>query len=421
VQTPTSKKEDGLDRWGISRRLRLTYLIGTYPRLTTTFIDREIRLLRRLGVDLRVISIRRPHGLLSSAQVKLQTEVYYVLPAQAHAVLWSHISFLLRRPAAYVGTLFHLVAASHPSFSARLRTVLHFGLGVHIARVLRDSYPTDHIHAHFLDRATLVALIIGRLLDKPFSATGHGTDIYVAPVLLRQKMAEAKFVAAVSRYSESHLRATVHDGSSPNLRCIYNGIETRRYRTQQRTRREPPLLLSVGQLKETKGFEYLLEACAHLRDRGYRFGCEIVGEGPLARGLENMIDRLHLSEHASLLGALPHEAVMEMYRQATIFILPCVTARNGARDSIPTVILEAMAMGLPVVSTDLSGIPEAVAHNTTGVLVRPQDPMALADAVARLLEDRALCDEMGRQARLRVEEMFDAEVNVRTLLQEFMG
>ena len=414
------KRAGRADPGGDPSEFRLTYVIGTYPRLTTTFIDREIRVLRGLGIPLQVISIRRPNGLLSGEQKILQSDVYYVLPASTRAVLWSHLSFMISRPLTYVGTFMHLVSRPHPASATRRRTILHFGLGVHIARMLRDRYPTDHIHAHFVDRATLVALVAARLLSIPFSATAHGTDIYVDPVLLPEKMAEAKFIAAISRYGESHLRATVPDGSRPSLRCIYNGIEVHRYRPQERPRREPRLLLAVGQLKETKGLRYLLEACAHLRDRGSEFDCDIVGEGPLRRGLEEMIDHLDLRDRVSLLGSLPHEVVMERYAQASIFVLPCVTGSDGARDGIPTVVLEAMAMGLPVVSTDLSGIPEAVLHGTTGLLVEPKDPDALADALGKLLDDEELCGRMGLEGRHRVVETFDSEINVRKLLQEFM-
>jgi glycosyltransferase involved in cell wall biosynthesis len=402
-------------------RFRLTYVIGTYPRLTTTFIDREIRVLRRLGFPLQVVSIRHPKGFLSAEQRRLQADIHYVLPASARDVLWSHLSMVASRPVQYVRTFFYLVSRPHPTVATRMRTILHFGLGVHIARILRDRYPTDHIHAHFVDRAALVALIVGRLLRIPFSATAHGTDIYVNPALLPEKLAEAKFIAAISRYSEDQLRAIVPDGSVPSLRCLYNGIELGRYRPKERERPEVALLLAVGQLKETKGFPVLLQACAHLSDLGYEFKCHIVGEGPLGHHLEETVDHLRLRDCVSMLGPLSHDVVMEKYEDASIFVLPCITGSDGARDGIPTVILEAMAMRLPVVSTELSGIPEAVQHGTTGLLVEPNDPMALANALRQLLDDDELCKRMGIQGRRRVAETFDSEKNVRALLAEFMS
>jgi glycosyltransferase involved in cell wall biosynthesis len=401
--------------------LRLTYVIGTYPRLTTTFIDREIRVLRRLGFPLQIISIRRPEGLLSAEQKSLKADVHYVLPASARDVVWSHLSFIASRPVEYVRTLLYLESRPHPTFASRIRTILHFGLGVHVARLVRDRYPTDHIHAHFVDRAALVALIAGRLLNRPFSATAHAADIHVNPVLLAEKIGEAKFVASISHYGGSHLRAAVADGSLARVRCIYNGIEVRSYQPQEMPRRERALLLSVGQLKQKKGFAHLIEACAKLRDRGVDFDCEVVGEGPLGPALEALIDRLALRDRVSLLGPLPHEAVMAKYAEATIFVLPCVTGVDGDRDGIPTVILEAMAIGLPVVSTDLSGIPEAVESGTTGLLVEPGDSKALAVALEQLLGDEESRRRMGLQGRRRVVETFDSEINVKRLVREFLS
>jgi colanic acid/amylovoran biosynthesis glycosyltransferase len=404
-----------------SSRLRLTYVIGTYPRLTTTFIDREIRALRRQGFPLQIISIRRPEGLLSAEQKVLETDVHYLLPASTRDVALSHLSFVASRPVEYVRTLVYLASRPHPTFASRIRTILHFGLGVHVARLLRDQYQTDHIHAHFVDRAALVALIAGRLLNRPFSATAHAADIHVNPVLLAEKIGQAKFVASISHYGGTHLRAAVADGSLARIPCIYNGIEVRRYKPQEMPRREPALLLSVGQLKQKKGFAYLIEACARLRDRGVEFDCEVVGEGPLGPALEGLIDRLALRDRVSLLGPLPHDAVMAKYAEATIFVLPCVTGFDGDRDGIPTVILEAMAMGLPVVSTELSGIPEAVASGTTGLLVEPGDSKALADALEQILEDEESRKGLGLQGRRRVEERFDSDTNVKRLVREFLS
>jgi colanic acid/amylovoran biosynthesis glycosyltransferase len=420
VETPEAKTGGHPDPRRVPSGFRLTYIIGTYPVLTTTFIDREIETLRRLGVSVQVISIRRPLRLLSPAQTRMQSGVHYVLPAPIAAVLRNHLSMILSRPVAYLGLFVYLLSRPHPTLRSRLRTLLHFGLGVHITSLLRDRYPTDHIHAHFADRASLVALIASRLLNRPFSLTAHANDIYVNPSLLPEKMAHAKVTVTVSRYNESHLRATSANGQGANIRCIYNGIDLPTYLPQPSTPRELPLLLAVGQLKDKKGLRYLIEACRILRGRGFQFECEIVGDGPLRGSLEAMIERLALRDHVALLGALPQDTVTAKYGDADVFVLPCVIASDGDRDGIPTVILEAMAMGLPVVSTDLSGIPEAVVDGTTGLLVRPEDPTALADALARLLDDSGLRERMGRQGRLRVEEMFDAEANVRTLLQEFV-
>jgi len=195
------------------RTPRLTYVIGTYPLPTTTFIDREIESLRRAGADLRVISIRRPGKPPAGRQLALQEGVRYVLPVSMWSLARSHLTFLVSRPATYLRTLAFVASRPHPSRRVRIKTIGHFGVAVHVARMIRES-GTDHIHAHFVDRAALVALVAGRLLGTPFSATAHAVDIYVDPVLLPEKVSHAKFVATCTRYNEAHLARTLNGASN---------------------------------------------------------------------------------------------------------------------------------------------------------------------------------------------------------------
>jgi colanic acid/amylovoran biosynthesis glycosyltransferase len=401
---------------------RLAYVIGTYPVPTTTFVDREIEALRRLGAHVRVISIRRPSPIgLSETQRRLRSEVRYVLPVPSRDVVRSHVRFLRSMPGTYLRTLVYVLSRPHPSFRSRAKTLLHFGTGVHVAGLIRELPPIDHLHAHFVDRAALVALVAGRLLGRSFSATAHANDIYVHPVLLHEKIASAKFIATCTRHNSEYLRSAVNGASGGKVRCVYHGLDLRDYPPSRASRRSRPLLLAVGQLKPKKGLHHLVEACRILAQRGSSFECEIVGEGPLRRELAARIAELDLRSRVRLLGALPHEVVVDRYREAAIFVLPCVTGPDGDRDGIPNVILEAMATGVPVVSTRHSGIPEAVEDGRTGLLVPPGDPEELADAIERLLEDGTLRERLGSRGRERVEEVFDIDVNAKALLAEVMA
>jgi glycosyltransferase involved in cell wall biosynthesis len=398
--------------------LKLAYIIGTYPSLTMTFIDREIRSLRGWGVGLRVLSIRRPRGALSDEQRELGRGVAYLLPVPVLAFIAAHLRFAVLRPAAYFGALLYLLTRRHPTLKARAMTLLHFAEGVYAAELLRGC---DQIHAHFVDRSATLALVAGRLLGVPYSVTAHANDIYVEPVLLPEKLSNARFVATCTGYNRAHLAALGADGLDRKLSCIYHGLDVGRYRPNGGPPPGRPVVVAVGQLKEKKGFAHLLDACRLLKDRGYDLDCHIIGEGPLRAALEAQIRRLGLEDRVALRGALPHDAVIEAYRRATLFVLPCVTGANGDRDGIPNVILEAMAMGLPVVSTDHSGIPEVVENGVDGLLVPPADAAALAGALARLLDDAAARRDLGAKAREKVAERFDAERNVRLLLEHFIA
>jgi glycosyltransferase involved in cell wall biosynthesis len=204
---------------------------------------------------------------------------------------------------------------------------------------------------------------------------------------------------------------------------IYHGLDTRRFAPRADSAEEaaPPVALSVGRLVEKKGFPVLIEACRLLKDRGYRFRCQIIGgPGPCAQQVASLIRELAVDDIVALQPAVTQEELREAYRQATLFALPCQIADNDDRDGIPNVLVEAMASGLPVVSTNISGIPELIEHGVNGLLTPQKDARALADAVARLLDAPAMRRELGAAARKKVCMSFDAESNVLALHRLFL-
>lgn len=384
------------------------YVIGTYPLLTTTFIDREIRELRSRGVNVEVLSIKRTDRPLSASQIAETADVTYVLPASALPVAYANIRYLVSRPARYVRTLWRLVRGEHSSLRLRGKTLLHFVMGAYVTSLVERRHPA-RVHAHFLDRATTVAIVISGLLDIPYSATAHANDIYVDPVLLPEKVAWSDFVATCTGYNVEHLDS-IADGSK--IRLIHHGLDLDSYEGRREADAQRPTILAVGQLKEKKGFRYLIEACRILESSGQDFACEIVGEGPFRSRLEEQIRDLGLGERIELLGALDHRDVIDHMQRASVFALPSIVTPDGDRDGIPNVILEAMAVGLPVVSTRVSAIPEVVREGETGILVDPGDPEALAVALAGLLEDGDKARQLGNGGRLLVERSFDIRRNV---------
>jgi glycosyltransferase involved in cell wall biosynthesis len=297
-------------------------------------------------------------------------------------------------------------------------TLLHFGEGVWAAQILRTQF-CEHIHAHFMDRAATLALVASRLLNISYSFTAHARDIYVDPVLQAEKLSEARFVATCTAYNRDYLLRWLPDGLGKKVKCIYHGLDTSNYQPVTPSGIIKPVLISVGQLKEKKGFTYLLQACRLLKDWGYDFECQIVGDGPLYESLAAQIRQLRLEGVVELCGMLAHQDVIQKYRQASVFVLPAVLAADGDRDGIPNVILEAMAMNLPVVSTEHSGIPEVLENGLNGLLVQPADIHALAKALAYLLDNPTLRLKFGKQGRQTVIEKFDLEHNVGELLAEF--
>jgi glycosyltransferase involved in cell wall biosynthesis len=389
-------------------------VIGTFPSLTTTFIDREVRALRRGGVDVQVVSMRRPPAELplSAEQAACAEGVLYLFPMNRRRLLVAHLHFAARRPRRLLGALIYLMTRPHPDWRARMKTLAHFGEGVYATYLIRDHLFRE-LHAHFADRAATIALIMSRLLDKPYSLSIHaGADIYVRPVLLPEKILGARHVVTCTAYNRVYLERLLDCNLENRVSCIRHGLELEKYSPRPRGLDELPMILAVGQLAERKGLADLVRACALLRDRGDRFICHIVGQGPQRPELEQLIAELGLEQCVLLCGPLPHEAVIDEYARAALFVLPCRQTKDGDIDGIPNVLPEAMAMGVPVVSTRLSAIPELIRDGENGVLVSPDDPLALADAMSALLAQPALREELGGNGRRTALEMFDLARNV---------
>jgi glycosyltransferase involved in cell wall biosynthesis len=393
---------------------RLIYVIGTFPSLTTTFIDREVRALRRVGVDVQVVSMRRPPAdlPLSTEQVEAAEGALYLFPMHWRRLLAAQLYFGARHPRRLLSALAYLVTRPHPDRRAWLMTLAHFGEGVYAAYLVRDR-PFRELHAHFADRAATIALIMSRLFAKPYSLSIHaGADIYVSPVLLPEKILGARHVVTCTAYNRAYLERLLDCDLEKQVSCIRHGLELEKYSAQSRAADSLPIILAVGQLAERKGLADLVRSCGLLRDRGYQFVCHIVGQGPQRPELERLIADLGLEQIVLLCGPLPHEAVIEAYARAALFVLPCRQTKEGDIDGIPNVLPEAMAMGVPVVSTHLSAIPELIYDGENGLLVPPDDPAALAEKMAVLLTQPALREELGRNGRRTALEMFDVAQNV---------
>jgi glycosyltransferase involved in cell wall biosynthesis len=398
-----------------TRKKKIAYVLGSFPMLTTTFIDREILEAKRIQTNLVMLAIRPGAVTQIRPEVKrLAEETIYLLPVPWLKFLLANLHFGITRFCTYFATLLYLLTRPHKTIVSRGKTIAHFGEGVWAAALLKPEH-IDHIHAHFADRAAVVALVASRLLRVPYSLTAHANDIYASPVLLSEKVAHAKFVTTCTGYNKAFLeRATGRP-----IELVYHGLDLTRIESgvSPSLNGQSPLILSVGQLKGKKGFAYLIKACQLLKNRGYDFRGEIIGEGPNRKNLETLIADLKLQDTVTLRGALSNAEVMARYSQATLFVLPCVVAKDGDRDGIPNVLLEAMINRVPVISTELSGIPELVENNVTGLLVNSGDSESLANAIVRLLNDVELRQKLGQMGYQRVVERFDIKKNINRLIE----
>lgn len=396
----------------------IAYLLKMYPRFSETFIVNEILELERQGVDVRIYALRKPDdGRFHPSLARVKANVVYapqypeMEPARVRA---AHERLAAVRPAAYAELRAYAEGLEQPYGLKRFLQA-----GVIAAHLLKQ--PVDALHAHFASSATRVAGFVARLTGIPYSFTAHAKDIFhqeVDPASLRRKIRDARFVVTVSQFNRAYLQAIQGEGPG-DVRCLYNGVDLRHFKPNPRTARDPGLILGVGRLVEKKGFATLIQACALLAQRGLDFRCEIIGAGEQQGQLAALIAQMRLDRQVSLVGPKPQDAVLAAYQRAAIFALPCMVASDGNRDGLPTVMLEAMAAGLPVVATTVTGNPEIVDHGVSGLLVEPEDAAALAEALARLLQDPALRQQMGAAGRKKVQRAFDVRRNVAQLRQWF--
>jgi colanic acid/amylovoran biosynthesis glycosyltransferase len=404
--------------------MKIAYLMQKYPSLTLTFVYREVSALRAAGLAVDTFSIWKPRpGDLSQEAWPRLAETWYVFPWQATQMLSSHLRYLLRQPRRYLGTLLFCLRHDGEGWRRWARGLGHFLEGGALAAEM-ERRGIQHVHAHFARGATTAALVIERLTGIPFSFTVHANDIFVRPTMLREKLAAAQFAIGISEYNRQLLLRLAPEAHS-KVHVVHCGVDIARFAPAAHFTPPAahgdvvPLILSVGRLVEKKGFRHLVAACQILAERGCAFQCEIVGEGPERAALEAQITASGLAGQVRLAGAVFQEQLGRHLAAAQIFTMPCVAARDGDMDGIPSTLMEAMSMELPVVSTRLSGIPELVEDGRSGLLVAPGDDEALAAALARLLGDGALRARLGQAGRAKVAAEFEIGATTQNLLRIF--
>jgi len=298
-----------------------------------------------------------------------------------------------------------------------------------LAAILEEQR-INHVHAPWASMDAFVAQVAARLLNIRYTVQGRAYDIHrnSSVACLPAKLANADLVITNARYNESVIRPLLPRGSEHKLRVIYEGIDLDRFRpaSDKKARASALRILSVANLVEAKGLEYLIMACKILKDRGLAIKCQIIGSWMASNmncyiALQKLRRDLALQRDVAFLGAQPFDRVLAKYEEVDVFVLPSVIAEDGSGDVTPNVLIEAMAMKLPVVSTRSRGIPELVEDGVSGVLVEPRDAEALAQAIARLAQDEELRAALGSNARERVEQRFDVSKNIAEFARLFRG
>lgn len=393
-----------------SSALKVAYVVKRYPRFSETFVVNEILAHEAAGRSLEIFSLYPANDThFQDSLARVRAPVTY-LPSEGLKV--SEFWHTLQRCGELQPSFWTTLADTEGS---EAREIHQASL---LARHLLDR-GIRHIHAHFATTATEVARLASRFARIPYTFTAHAKDIFhesVDPADLRRKLRQASGTVTVSDFNVRHLRGQF-GSDAVHVRRIHNGLDLERFPFRDPADR-PPHLVAVGRLVEKKGFEVLVDAC-RLLARKRTFTCDIVGTGELEAKLAQHIVRHRLQRIVRLVGALPQTAVIERVSSAAAFAAPCVVGADGNADGMPTVLLEAMALGTPCVATDVTGIPEIVRSQESGILVPQKDPAALAEALEQLLADADLRRRLALEARRRIEADFDIHRNASTLWKLF--
>src|SRR5437870_9326311 len=409
----------------------VAYIVRSYPRLSQTFVLNEIRALERLGVSLRVFAITDPREPVTQPEMaEVRAPAHYLDgPGRTWwSTVSAHLSAGIGSPRRYVSAWLDAARAKGSDTGYRVASryrCLHYAvtLAVALKRQQRSGgLRFAHLHAHFAHDPTLVARLTHRLTGIPFSFTAHARDLYQVPeAQLRARAEQASTIVTCCRSNAAFLQRVLPQRLHERIALVYHGVDLHEFRPREPDAggSKPPLLISVGRLVEKKGFADLMVACRALKDSGRRFCCRIYGDGPERSRLMTMLEELDLGSHLTIAGARPRREIMAAYREAAVFALtPCVT-EHGDRDGIPNVIIEAMASGLPVVTTAVGGIPELVRPGVDGLVARPHDVEGIAASIATLLDDAGIRRRLGSAGRGTVQERFDLRNSAQELAALF--
>lgn len=384
----------------------LAYVFERFPKFTQTFCYREIAEMYRQGVRPAVFSLRKPDPeLLQPWAPEIVSAVHQLPEGDAFARLADKKRANLSRE----------IRKTIKKWRGQ-RDSLRLHQAVYLGPRLR-ALGVNHVHVHFAGMAARTAWWLREFFGFTFSLTVHANDVLVVDdfqIGLPEIFASASAIIAVSDHFAEHLRDHFPSAAG-RVHRVYNGIDPSEFQPARFA--DPPLILSIGRLVAIKGFDLLIEACAIMRERDFR--CEIIGDGPLRDELAALISRHDLGDRVQLRGAQSQAEIRARLAEASLFALPCRVDAKGGRDNLPTVFMEAMAAGLPIISTDIGGVREMVVDGVTGQLVPIEDARSLANAICRLLDHRDEAQRLGAAGRERCAKMFAIENSVRELREIF--
>lgn len=404
----------------VQQKLKVAYMMSRFPKLTETFILYEMLAVEKVGVQVEIYPLLREKTDSMHPEAVSFVETAHFQPFLSAPILRANLNALFASPRLYLGTLWTLIRANWGSIRFLMGALGIFPKSVLFARLM-ELAKINHLHAHFASHPAAAAFVIHRLSGISYSFTAHGSDLHRDRHMLSEKVSEAAFVVTISNYNSDLILSECRPEDRGKVKVLHCGVDTDvfHFRTDPTPHEKgegPFAILCVGTLHEVKGQAYLIKACRKLKERGVEFQCHFIGDGPDRNFLIRIAAEEGISENVLFHGQQKQAVVAEMLRDVDTLVAPSVPTKDGRREGLPVVLIEAMSSGVPVIASRLSGIPELVVDGHTGLLIPPGDEGALADALERYYLDPSLRKRLSHSGRRKVEEEFDLYKNAASLV-----
>lgn len=395
---------------------RVAYIMSRFPKLSETFVLNEMAALEGLGATIELFPLLRERQPVAHPEAERWTRRARFQPFISPRIVRALSHFAIRQPRTLIRTLYEVLRGTIGSWNFFVGAMGIFPKSVRFAYEMRQL-DIEHVHAHFATHPAVAALIIRRLTGIPFSFTAHGSDLHVDRRMLPKKVDAAAFVVTVSDFNREIIVEDCGEAVRSKVHVVRCGVDPDFFSpSEQRPDGAPLEIVCVASFEEVKGHRFLIEACRMLRERGVPFRCHLIGDGPLRESVTSQIESHGLQGPVLVHGGLPRADVAATLRSADVAVLASHPTADGKREGIPVALMEAMACGLPVVASAISGIPELVDDGETGILIPSGEAEALANALERLAGDRALRARMGTSGRARILGEYSLRANAERLL-----
>lgn len=398
--------------------VKLAYIMSRFPKLSETFILREMNALRSNGWEVFNYPLILEKTKVIHPEAKQWLHELNHFPWLSWKILKVNFQTFVKRPSLYLSLLAKVVFGNIKSPRFMVRAIMLFPKTVMMARSMKEK-EISHIHAHYATHPALVAWVINQLTGIPYSITVHAHDIYVDRSMLETKVDGASFVVAISKFNQEFLAKHVGEWSRNKTFVIHCGIDMTGYSSATSPQYDGLHVVSIGSLQPYKGMPHLIEACKILKDRNIPVQCTIIGDGEDRQKLEALIIKSGVSDTVLLAGAKTQAEVADILRIANCYAQPSVITASGKMEGIPVALMEALAASLPSIATNISGIPELIRHGSTGYLVPPGDAHALADAIEYVYAHPEEAAKVSSLGRLLVNEEFEIKKNISQLAELF--